>query len=130
MARQRAGFGEAWGWQTARRGAAALVDSFLASGLDVVIVEGEVFSAAEMQDLHLAANARTRFFTLVVSHQEVFRRVQGDLSRGASRDPETLRRFHHRFRQARADYLDQASVLVEAEHRPVGEIAAGIVESL
>jgi shikimate kinase len=130
MVRQREGFGEVAAWKGARRGAAALADSFLASGLDVVVVEGEVFSAAEMQDLQLASKASTRFFTLVVSCEEVFRRVDGDRSRGASRNPRTLQRFHDHFRRARADYLDQASVQVEAERRPLDEVAAGIVETL
>ena len=52
MARQIDGYGEASIWAVARRGAAALADSFYADGIQVVIVEGEFFTRDELETLY------------------------------------------------------------------------------
>ena len=78
----------------ARRGAAALADVFFASKTDVVIVEGSFFIADEYSELSepLVSEVEERFVTLVVSFEEVWRRVRGDSTRGMPRDLDFLAR--------------------------------------
>ncbi|MBI4640413.1 MAG: hypothetical protein HY731_06945 [Candidatus Tectomicrobia bacterium] len=72
MARQMEGFGEHNIWTTARRGAAALADTFFSEGMEVVIVEGEFFNQGDLDALlnHLTTTVEHRFVTLVVSYRE------------------------------------------------------------
>jgi shikimate kinase len=127
MARQVAGFGEENVWATARHGAAALADAFFAEGMQVVIVEGEFFTQAELSALRdpLTAPVEHRFVTLVVSLAEALRRVAGDPSRGLSRHPQFLARLHAQFTAA-LPFLRVASLLVDAEQRSPLELALGI----
>jgi hypothetical protein len=124
MARQVEGFDEANVWSVARRGAAALADAFLAEGMEVVIVEGEFFNQGELDALrrHLVTPVEHTFVTLLVSYDEALCRVSGDLSRGASRDPQFLRRLHAQFVEA-LPFLRASSLLVEAGQRTPREIA-------
>ncbi len=124
MARQVEGFDEANIWTTARRGAAALADAFFSEGMQVVIVEGEFFDQGELDALrrNLATPVEHRFVTLVVSYEEALRRVSGDPSRGASRDPQFLKRLHSTFVEA-LPFLRAASLLVEADQDTPREMA-------
>ena len=131
MVRQLEGFSEAAGWDAARRGAAALADSFFASGLDVVIVEGEFFTPDECRQLrdHLDSEPEEICFTLMVSYEQVLQRAQGDLTRGASRDPKFLKWLHDNFVIA-IPYLEKVSVLVQADHPSSEDVAAFIAEAV
>ena len=128
MARQAQGYDELSVWTTARHGAAALADAFFADGIDAVIVEGEFFTQAELDVLcdSLATPVELRFVSLVVSYEQALRRVLGDPSRGASRDPEFLKRLHAQF-VAALPFLRAASRMVEADRQTPGELAACIV---
>jgi shikimate kinase len=131
MVRQLDGFNELTGWDAARRGAAALADSFFASGLDVVVVEGEFFTPDEYRQLrdHLDSKPADICFTLMVSYEQVLHRVQGDPTRGASRDPEFLKRLHDNFVSA-TPYLETVSVLVQADHPSSEDVAALIADAV
>jgi shikimate kinase len=124
MARQVEGFAEPNAWTTARRGAAALADAFFAEGMEVVIVEGEFFNQGELDALrnNLATAVECRFVTLVVSFEQSLARVSGDSSRGASRDPQFLKRLHSQFVEA-LPFLRASSLLVEADRQTPREIA-------
>jgi hypothetical protein len=131
MVRQLEGFNEPAGWDAARRGAAALADSFFASGLGVVVVEGEFFTPDEFRQLHdrLDSKPRRFCFTLVVSYGQALQRVEGDRTRGASRDPEFLKQMHNKFAKA-LPYLETVSVLAQADHPSAEEVAALIADAL
>ena len=131
MARQVEGFDEATIWTTARRGAAALADAFFAEGMEVVIVEGEFFNQGELDAVlhNLVTPVERRFVTLVVSYEEALRRVSGDPSRGASRDPQFLKRLHSQFVEA-LPFLRAASLLVEAGQRTPREVAEFIRDAV
>lgn len=131
MVRQVEGYGELDVWTTARRGAAALADTFFADGIDVVIVEGEFFTQAELDVFRnsLATPVEHRFVSLVVSFEQALRRVSGDPSRGASRDPEFLKRLHAQF-VAALPFLRASSRIVEADRQTPGEIAACIAAKM
>jgi tRNA uridine 5-carbamoylmethylation protein Kti12 len=131
MARQVEGYDELTVWTTARRGAAALADTFFADGIDVVIVEGEFFTQAELDVLcdSLATPVEHRFVSLVVSYEQALRRVSGDPSRGASRDPEFLKRLHSQFVGA-LPFLRASSLVVEADRQTPGELAAWIKDAV
>ena len=130
MVRQRDGFGEPVSWEAARRGAAALADSCFA-GNPVVIVEGEFFTPEELRQLTdaLHTDVERHFFTLSVSYAETLRRTRKDTGRGASADPKFLGSLHGSFRNALV-YLEQASIVVDAEHRSPEELAAWLAQSV
>jgi tRNA uridine 5-carbamoylmethylation protein Kti12 len=124
MARQIDGYGEASIWAVARRGAAALADSFYADGIQVVIVEGEFFTRDELETLYDALSTPVRhcFATLAVTYQTALCHVAGDPTRGMSRDPEFLRRLYAQFEAARP-FLHTVSFIIEADHLAPGELA-------
>ena len=109
---------------TARRGVAALADSFFADGMGVVIVDGEFFAQEELDTLrnNIATDIEHQFVTLVVSYQKALERVAGDTGRTLSADPTILKRLHERFVEA-LPFLEIASLLVDADHRTPGELA-------
>ena len=131
MVRQHEGFDEPAGWDAARRGAAALADSFFASGLEVVVVEGGFFTPDERRQLRdsLGSKVEEEYFTLLVSYEEALRRARGDPRRGASRDPKFLKWLHDNFVKA-LPYLESASVLVRADDRTPKELAALMVDAV
>ena len=131
MVRQHEGFDESAGWAAARRGAAALADSFFASGLKVVVVEGDFYAPDDWRQLrdNLGSKVEEKFFTLVVSYKGALRRVRGDSKRQASRDPKFLKRLHEDFVRA-LPYLESASVLVPADDQTPEELAALMVDAV
>jgi hypothetical protein len=131
MARQDDYWGVQPTWAAARRGAAALADSFFASGLDAVVIEGEFFTPDECRQLldSLVSEADEAYFTLLVSYEVVLGRVQGDPARGASRDPEFLKWLHDNFLRA-LPYLESASVVLRADDPTPEELAALMVDTL
>ena len=131
MVRQHEGFDEPVGWDAARRGAAALADSFFASGLEVVVVEGEFFAPDEWRQLrdNLGSKVEEKYFTLLVSYEEALRRARGDSTREASRDPKILKWLHDNFVKA-LPYLESASVLVRADDQTPKDLAALMVDAV
>lgn len=129
MARQRDGFDEMEAWHTARRGAAALADAFFTCGLDVVVVEGGIYSQEARDDLreHLSSAVLEMFITLHVSHEETLRRTQADPGRVTTSDPDFLRRLYREFERA-LPFVRESSLVVEAERRMPSEVAKLIVE--
>jgi chloramphenicol 3-O-phosphotransferase len=91
-------------WDAARRGAAGLADGFAASGIDIVVVEGEFNEAARGAfAAELSGRAAPRFITLTVSYEEAYRRARADSTRGISRDPAFLWPYFQEYRRAAAD---------------------------
>ena len=74
---------------------------------------------------NIATPIEHRFVTLMVSYNEVLKRVSGDLSRGMSRDPQFLKRLHQQF-VAALGFLRDSSMVVEADHRTPSELAESI----
>jgi energy-coupling factor transporter ATP-binding protein EcfA2 len=88
-------------WDAARRGAAGLTDGFLASGIDVVVVEGEFDEGARAAfAADLAGKVAVRFIALTVAYDEALRRARADPTRGVSRDPAFLRPFFQQYERA------------------------------
>lgn len=131
MARQKEGFGEMDVWPVARRASGALARSLFAQGYDRVIVEGEFFSADELEDVVRGGEEvpAPRVFTLDVSYAEALRRVGLDASRGASKDPVLLKQFHDAF-VAALPYLRTRGEVVDAEGRAAREVAGAIAMRL
>ena len=133
MARQRDGFANEDVWRTARRGAAALADTFFDSGMSVVIVEGGFFNHEEFHGLqdHITASVRSRLVTLNVSSDQALRRAQSDPSpdRTVSRDPEVQQRLHAQFTES-LPFLRAHSLMIDANHIAPVDLARSIAESV
>jgi hypothetical protein len=114
--RQQDGYGEPTAWMRARRGAAALANAMFDAGMAIVIVEGEFFSPEELGSLtaDIPASVARRFFTLRLAYERALDRVQGDPSRGASKDPAFLKQLHAQFAQA-LPFLQAASVVIDTD---------------
>jgi len=82
----------------ARRAAAALVDHYVLDGLDLIIAEGDFWTADQRQEFTywLSSGIAPGFVTLHVSVEEALRRVESDANRRLSRIPEVLRRASSR----------------------------------
>lgn len=126
--RQQDGYGETTAWTRARHGAAALAEAFFASGIAIVIVEGEFFSMEEFRTLTvpLPATVARRFFTLQLSYAHALKRVQGDPSRGASKDPAFLRQLHAHFTQA-LPFLEAHSIVIDTNDLSVDAVVAHLI---
>lgn len=91
-------------WARARRAHAALVVGWLAAGVDVVVVHGPFATAAERRPLVDALGATPLRWALLDVPYEVARaRVDGDPTRGLSRDPAFLAATHERYRELRSE---------------------------
>lgn len=111
-------------WLAARRAAAALTDSFLATGADVVIVEGEFFAAKD-RDAYLRClrtEVEERFVTLTVSVDEAVRRAEGDATRTVSRERAFLRRQYAAVQPA-LEETPSTDLLLDTERLTAGEAA-------
>ena len=117
-------------WAVARRACGALAESFHASGLDAVIVEGEFFSAEEWKELRTCVppHVDIRFFTLVVSRDETFRRARGDPNR-VDMDEGWYGQMHDKFVSS-LEFLRKVSVCVETDGHRVEHVAALITDGL
>jgi shikimate kinase len=129
--RQQDGYGEPTAWVRARHGAAALANALFATDMSVVIVEGEFFNPEELNTLlaPIQPNTRQRFFTLQLSYEHALVRVQGDPSRGASKDPVFLRSMHAAFAQA-LPFLEQASTVIDTNDMIQDEVVARLVAAI
>ena len=128
-------------WSGARRAAAGLVDGFFEAGVDLVVLEGDVWSSYMVggdagvwyeawTDFveQVCSDPETLLLALRVSYEEALRRVQGDEGRGLSRDPEWLRKDQARFERA-LESLNGWRVL-ESDGRRVGELVDEVIGSL
>ncbi len=111
-------------WTTARRGVAALADTFFADGIEVVVVDGEFFTQAELDMLrkNVTTAVEHRFVTLVVSYEKALERVAGDTGRTLSADPKILKRLHERFVEA-LPFLETAGLFLDADEPTPRELA-------
>lgn len=126
--RQHDGYGEPTTWARARRGAAALVKSLVDTGMSIVIVEGEFFNAEELGALTgpIHGHIVRYFFTLSLSYEHAFKRVQADPSRGASKDAAFLKSLHGDFARA-LPFLTTASVVLDTDHRTRDEVITRLI---
>ncbi len=67
--------------------------------------------------------------TLLVSYDEALRRVQGDLARSASRDPEFLQRELARF-QTILESLKSTDLIFDSDGRTPHQVAAAIAKAV
>jgi hypothetical protein len=97
------------------------------TGMSAVIVEGEFFTAQELGVVTAAveANVVRCFFTLKLSYERALERVQGDPSRGASKDPAFLKWLHENFAQA-LPFLEAKSVVVDTDKLTQDQVVARI----
>jgi hypothetical protein len=127
--RQQDGYSELTAWARARQGAATLANCLFDTGMSVVIVEGEFFNSQELGTLTapIHVNDEPCFFTMRHSYERALERVQGDPSRGASKDPSFLKWLHACFTQA-LSFLEAASIVIDtdelAQDEVVGRLAA------
>ena len=131
MARQEPDFGDQNIWKATRRATAALVESFYASGLDAVVVDGAFWSEREYSELksHLVSEVQETFVTLMVSDHEALRRAQTDPdpNRGASRLPEVQVSLYAGFSAGLA-FLEQNSKVIHTDHERTEAVAKQIAE--
>ena len=123
--RQADGYGEPAAWTRARQGAAALANCLFSTGISVVIVEGEFFHAEELGTVTapILADVGRCFFTLRLSYERALERVQGDPSRGASKDPSFLKSLHAYFAQA-SPFLEAKSIVIDTDELAQDEVVA------
>jgi shikimate kinase len=133
MARQQADFNDRKMWATARRASAALTESFYASGLQAVIVEGGFLSAIEYAELrqHVTADVNEFFFTVLTSASTALHRAQTDPNPGrvVSRLAEVQANLYAEFTEA-LPFLRETSVIIEADSRPPELLAEIMVQKI
>lgn len=118
-------------WQMARSGAAALSTEFFDKAISTVIVEGEFFTPEELGALlgPIAADVRRDIYTLKVSYETAWKRVQGDPTRGISKNPAFLKSMSVKFERA-LTFLSGVSTVVEADALSPAEIVGELVGRL
>lgn len=129
MLDQRTGVPEAddAAWLLARVAAGSLVDTFLAGGINAVLVEGRFFAEERRQFLSaLRAPVSPHFVTLRVSYDEALRRTQSDGSRGVSRDPAFLGPYFARTERDLSS-LPPGDLVIDTERESVETCVAKII---
>lgn len=123
--RQQDGYGEPTAWARARAGAAGLANALFDTGMSAVIVEGEFFTPEELGTLTapIQPSVVQRFFTLRLSYERALERVQGDPSRGASKDPEFLKLLHAHFAQS-LPFLEAQSIVIDTDDLALEQVVA------
>jgi shikimate kinase len=119
-------------WRRARRAAAGLTDVLLREGVDVVIAEGDFLTSEERAEYvdALSYAEKPLFVTMKMSVDIALERVQGDASRGVSRDPDFLRRHYEmvdgamRTRPETDLVIDASSVGIEYAARVINRWAS------
>jgi thymidylate kinase len=129
--RQQPGYGEQTAWLRARQGAAALADCWFATGMSVVIVDGEFFNAEELNALlaPIQSPAVHAFFTLQITYESALERVQGDPSRGDSKNPAFLKWLHSQFVQA-LPFLEERSIVINTDALTLDQVVARLITTL
>ena len=128
-------------WSGARRAAAGLVDGFFEAGVELIVLEGDVWSSYTVGEgsgvwyeawpdflEHVHSDPKMFLLALRVSYEEALRRVQGDEGRGLSRDPDWLREDQARFERSLGS-LSGWQVL-ESDGRKVGDLVDEVIGSL
>jgi hypothetical protein len=118
-------------WQRARAGAAVLSNVFFDSGISIVIVEGEFFRAAELDALvaSIPASVSRDIFTLKVSYEQASARVQGDASRGMSKNPVFLKSMLVKFEKA-LPFLTRASTIIDGDTTTLEDVVRELAARL
>lgn len=120
-------------WHAARRVCGALAGAFYAEGCDVVIVEGEFFSGAELAALKDAVTTPAALYvvTLDVSYETCRERVDADPSpgRNLSRNPAFLQRMSEQFREA-LPWLRKVGPVIDANTASASDLAEMIISIL
>lgn len=133
MARQQADFNDREMWATARRAAAALTESFYASDLQAVIVEGGFLSVLEFAGLrqHVSTEVNEFFFTLLTSAPTALHRAQEDPNPGrvVSRLADVQANLYAEFSEA-LPFLREASVIIEANSSSPEVLAETMTEKI
>jgi adenylylsulfate kinase-like enzyme len=114
-------------WLAARQAAAALTDSFLAHGTEIVIVDGE-FLTSENREAYLRClrtDVTPCFVTLSVSVDEAVRRAQGDSTRTLSRDRGFLHR-HYAAIEAALQATPSTDLVLDTERLSADDLAGAI----
>lgn len=129
--RQQAGYGEQTAWMRARQGAAALADCWFATEMAVVIVDGEFFNAEELDALlaPLQSPVAYAFFTLRLTYESALARVQGDPSRGDSKNPAFLKWLHTQFTQA-LPFLEEKSIVIDTDALTMEQVVARLIAAM
>jgi shikimate kinase len=129
--RQQDGYGEPTAWARARAGAAALANALFETGMSAVIVEGEFFNPEELGTLTAPIHPHIvqRFFTLRLSYERALDRVQGDQSRGASKDPAFLEQLHAHFAEA-LPFLEAASAVIDTDDLALDQVVARVAVAI
>ncbi|MFN8487982.1 MAG: hypothetical protein U0350_10340 [Caldilineaceae bacterium] len=129
--RQQDGYGEQAAWLRARQGAAALADCWFASGMSIVIVDGEFFNAEELNALlaPIQGSIGHAFFTLRLTYESALTRVQGDPSRGDSKNPAFLKWLHTQFTQA-LPFLEEKSSVITTDALTLEQVVARLIATL
>ena len=114
-------------WEAARRGAAGLADGFVASGIDVVVVEGEFDGPARATFANdLARTVDPLFVRLTVSYEEALQRARADPTRGISRDPTFLWPYFQEYRRA-APHEAPTDLVLDTERLSVDRCVQAIL---
>jgi hypothetical protein len=129
--RQQDGYGEPTAWARARQGAAALADCLFTTGMSVVIVEGEFFTAEEFGTLTapIQCAVERSFFTLQLSYERNLERAQADPLRGGSKNPSFLKWLHTQFVQA-LPFLQQQSVVITTDVLTVDQVVTRLIAAM
>jgi shikimate kinase len=116
-------------WARARQVAAALTDALLEDGVGVIVVEGDFLAQEERAEFlsALRSSVKPEFVTLRVPIDVALQRVQGDPTRGISRDPHFLRRHYEQLEEALRTRPGTDLVFDTASAGP-DEVARAIVE--
>ena len=114
-------------WRRARRAAAGLTDVLLREGVAVVIAEGDFLTAEERAEYVDALESADQplFATMRVSVDVALERVQGDASRGLSRDPDFLR-GHYEQMEGAIHGRPESDLVVDTSSLGIGEAARTI----
>jgi hypothetical protein len=129
--RQKEGYGELIAWERSRYGTAALATALFTTDMSVVIVDGEFFTEKELNTLlaPIPSTIKYHFFTLRLSYNYALERVQGDPSRGVSKDPTILRSLHDAFAQA-LSFLEEVSVVIDTDELTQDEVVGRIMAAI
>ena len=117
-------------WLVVRSAAGALSDALFAAGIDVVVVEGDLFKEERNEILAALTNQADRHFvTLRVSYAVALRRATSDPSRGISRDAAFLR-GHFTAVERRLKEIPASDLVIDTEQDSVEEAAGRIIAGL
>jgi predicted enzyme related to lactoylglutathione lyase len=119
-------------WQRARMAAGALSQSLVASGVDVVIVDGDFWDEPQRVLLlgPIAAPHQMLVVTLVVPFDEALRRVQLDPARRDSRNPTVLARNHAEFQATLARARASGDLILDTTQTSPAALTEAVVARL